>query len=64
MDNTCPELGKIDETSDYGSNESSHSSYQEDGFSGFCAVPDSHGKSFIPYCFLLMSSIFYYFKEK
>ena len=34
MDNTCPEFAKIDETSDYGSNDSSHSSSQEEGFLG------------------------------
>ena len=65
MDNTCPEFAKIDETSDYGSNDSSHSSSQEEGFSGFCSVPDSHGKSFIPYSFLpiFLGEMRYFFNK-
>ena len=44
MDLTCPELAKIDVTSDYGSNDSSCSSQQEEGYAGICSLPDSVGK--------------------
>ena len=43
MDLTCPELAKIDQTSDYGSNNSSCSSQQEEGSAGICTLPDGEG---------------------
>ena len=58
MDLTCPELAKIDVTSDYGSNDSSCSSQQEEGYAGICSLPDSVGKREETTC--LRKSFFYH----
>ena len=43
MDITCPSFAPIDETSDYGSRETSTNDEEVDGFRGFCTIPNLLG---------------------
>ena len=44
MDITCPELANIDQTSEYGSRDTSTASQQEEGLAVLCALPDGQGR--------------------
>ena len=44
MDITCPELATIDETSEYGSRDTSTASQQEEGLAVLCALPEGQGR--------------------
>ena len=53
MDITCPSLAPIDETSDYGSRETSHNDEEAEGFTGFSTIPNLLGMSRLYYVLVL-----------